>query len=70
MCTFGTYLWLDVPFFEEFSSVNSLVDMERGYAMTGQLMQKSNMNSFGVVSLELLTRMKPVHHSIASWTRA
>ncbi|CDP10042.1 unnamed protein product [Coffea canephora] len=43
--------------------------MEHGYAMTGQLMQKSNMYSFGVVSLELLTRMKPVHHSIASWTR-
>lgn len=34
------------------------------YAMTGQLSSKSNVYSFGVVLLELLTGRKPVDHTL------
>lgn len=34
------------------------------YVMTGQLSSKSNVYSFGVVLLELLTGRKPVDHTL------
>ncbi|KAF9592923.1 hypothetical protein IFM89_019128, partial [Coptis chinensis] len=34
------------------------------YAMAGQLTQKSNVYSFGIVLLELLTRRKPIDHTM------
>ncbi|KAF5754485.1 putative protein kinase RLK-Pelle-RLCK-VIII family [Helianthus annuus] len=34
------------------------------YVMTGQITQKSDVYSFGVILLELLTRRKPMDHTL------
>ncbi|RZC48776.1 hypothetical protein C5167_017202 [Papaver somniferum] len=50
----------------EFATMGSLHDILHGtqYAMTGQLSSKSDVYSYGVVLLELLTGRKPVDHTL------